>query len=132
MNARSALLTLMLLTLLLGFSAEPTAAFFGDSYVEANEIDQFQCTKVQGKDELRIAGNFSQTTIPITTKLVLKRDKQELVVLIRVAAPPEGRIRRKSKGNQFEYQFRIPRGVKVAVFGRQKRLLWNRDATAVY
>lgn len=125
---RFALVTLMLLTALLGISAGKAAAFFGDDYVEANEIDQFTCQKIYGKDELRISGDFSQTTIPITTKLVLKRAKNELLVLIRVAAPREGKVRRKTKGkgNQFEYQFKIPRGVNRAVFGRQQRLLWDK------
>ena len=133
MNTRfRAALTLTFLTVILGTStAAPRAdAFFGDNFPELNEIQNFQCVKVLGKDELRISGDFSRTRVPIATKLVLRRYKQVLMVLVRVALPPEGMFHRKVKGSEFEYQFKIPRGVNQAVFGRQKRVLWNREIPA--
>lgn len=133
MNTRfRAALTLTLLTVVLGTSTAPEAdAFFGDNFPELNEIQHFQCVKIPGKDELRISGDFSRTKVPIATKLVLRRYTKVLMVLVRVAVPPEGMFHRKVKGSEFEFQFKIPRGVNQAVFGRQKRVLWNRELPAV-
>lgn len=100
----------------------PAPAFFGDNFPEASEIGNFQCARVEGKDSIVISGDFAQTDVPISTKLVLSRKKQYLTVLVRVAVSAG-----KSRGNRFEYNVKIPRGVDYVVFGRTKRLLWQRE-----